>query len=109
MRLWLELKVLLRQNTTSLIDRFVSDLNKIDGIELPIEQNSVGAFAVIPLDGAVIFSSLIKERFRDKSKVDISRIEFIAAKPGVADIKGKYDSNPTIDGDRILILYFVEV
>lgn len=109
MNLWIELKVLLKQNSFNLIDRFADDLNKIDGIDIPSQQNSVGAFAVIPLDGAAIFTEAVKLRFRERSNVDMSKIHFFGLKPGVSNITGTYNSNPHIGSDRIVILYYVGI
>ena len=107
--LWLELKVLLKQNMNDLIGRFADDLNKIVGIDIPAASNSVGAFAVIPLEASDLFSQGIKARFSEKSAVDITHIKFLAVEPGAINLSGSYSSNPQINNDHIVILYYVRI
>jgi hypothetical protein len=107
--LWLELKVLLQGDVDDLIDRFVQDLDKIYKIDIPSESNSVGAFAVIPLKASELFSQKIKDRFKEKSKVDIKDIGFLAVEPGVGNLAGSYNSHQQIDNDRIVILYYIRI
>jgi hypothetical protein len=109
MSLWLELKVLLKQDMNHLVDRFADDLNKIVGIDLPKDSNSVGAFAVIPLNASDLFSQETKERFIKKSNVDIKSIEFLAILPGAANQSGSYGSYHQINNDRIVILHYLRI
>lgn len=92
-----------------LIGRFADDLNKIAEIDIPAASNSVGAFAVIPLDASDLFSQRIKTRFSEKSSVDITHIKFLAVEPGAGNLSGSYSSNPPITNEHIVILYYVRI
>ncbi|MEX0288998.1 MAG: hypothetical protein AB3N14_07785 [Flavobacteriaceae bacterium] len=107
--LWLEAKVLLREDIRSLVKRFISDLTKIDAIDLNGDTNSIGAFAVAPLMGEDLFTQDIKDLFRDTSPVDIDKIEYLAVQPNLPIKKGKYNSTPELTKGDIIILYYVRL
>jgi len=92
--MWIELKVLLKEDIRNLVRRFASDLWKINKLNLPEDTNSIGAIAVVPLHEQELFDEGTRQLFIEvcPDDIDLKDIEIhaIHPNPDVVTVKGRW-------------------
>lgn len=107
--LWLEIKVLLRDETVDLVSRFCGDLNKVYNLNLPSQTNSIGAVAVVPRHAPDIWGNAERAKFLQKSPVDPDRIIISAVNGDYFSGSSRYSQTKPqyVGDDTILIMSFI--
>lgn len=99
-RYWIELKVLLQGGTDDLAKRFIADVQKLEGVNLPEDSNTGGAVAVAPIQATAFINSL-RLRISSGDQDAVSCIVY-----NERGVKGKYslkDIGPIDDADSVFV------
>lgn len=112
--LWFELKVQLQGGINDLISRFASDINKIQGVNLPRDQNSICAIAIAGQGAGGFFTQASLDYFKSRMAaynlpIGPDRIGFRAVLPG-STVKGSWSEVGRwgqVHPDSVVILLYL--
>lgn len=101
--IWIELKVMLHDDPASLVNRFLADVQKLQGLELPIDTNTVGAIAWAPA-GAAAFIDTLKAKILNKAK-----LYYAVLQDGQKVWSGRLDENYKFKGAESVLTWYVAI